>query len=158
MSKLERSAWILMERIFPPISKGYIVRPDGPEIPPIVDMISELGVFGVIIGYIIHSFNLGTANSGTTFLLNIPPGLGTRMASRTTDRSVICCARSCRRRTRAEWLPAWAPWTVHISSIEDHRTSKRLPHLKCNVQCLSPVCGNVCFTKNIYIYFINVLL
>lgn len=50
MTKLERSAWILMERIFPPISKGYIVRPDGPELPPIVDLISELGIFGVIIG------------------------------------------------------------------------------------------------------------
>lgn len=51
MTKLERSAWILMERIFPPISKGYIVRPDGPALPPIVDLVSELGVFGVVIGY-----------------------------------------------------------------------------------------------------------
>lgn len=50
MTKLERSAWILMERIFPPISKGYIVRPDGPALPPIVDLVSELGVFGVVIG------------------------------------------------------------------------------------------------------------
>lgn len=52
MSTLERSAWILMERIFPPISRGYMVRPDGDgtAAPTIVDLVSELGVFGVIIG------------------------------------------------------------------------------------------------------------
>lgn len=50
MTPLERSAWILMERIFPPVSRGYMVRPDGPASPPIVDLVSELGIFGVIIG------------------------------------------------------------------------------------------------------------
>lgn len=50
MSEEERSAWILMERIFPPTSKGYIIRPRGPSPPPLVDLVSELGIFGAIIG------------------------------------------------------------------------------------------------------------
>lgn len=49
----ERSAWILMERINPPLTKGYMVRPGGPEVPPLVDLVSELGIFGVIIGCVI---------------------------------------------------------------------------------------------------------
>lgn len=40
----------LMERISPPISKGYMIRPNGPLPPPIVEMVTELGVFGAIIG------------------------------------------------------------------------------------------------------------
>lgn len=39
-----------MERINPPLSTGYIVRPGGPDIPELVDLVSELGIFGVIIG------------------------------------------------------------------------------------------------------------
>ncbi|XP_052866936.1 glutathione synthetase-like isoform X2 [Anopheles cruzii] len=46
----ERSAWILMERIFPPLSTGYIIRPNGPNPPPLVQLVSELGIFGAIIG------------------------------------------------------------------------------------------------------------
>ncbi|XP_069676037.1 glutathione synthetase-like isoform X3 [Periplaneta americana] len=46
----ERTAWILMERIIPPIQKGYMIRPGGPSIPKLVDLVSELGIFGVIIG------------------------------------------------------------------------------------------------------------
>ncbi|KAJ8944943.1 hypothetical protein NQ318_013091 [Aromia moschata] len=46
----ERTAWILMERIFPPLSKGYIVRPGGSDPPELCDMVSELGIFGVVIG------------------------------------------------------------------------------------------------------------
>ncbi|XP_058064291.1 glutathione synthetase-like isoform X2 [Anopheles bellator] len=46
----ERSAWILMERIFPPISTGYMIRPNGPNPPPLVQLVSELGIFGAIIG------------------------------------------------------------------------------------------------------------
>lgn len=50
MSADERSAWTLMERIIPPISKGYMIRP-GDKIPPKpVDLVPELGVFGAIIG------------------------------------------------------------------------------------------------------------
>lgn len=50
MSEVERSAWILMERIFPPISKGYMIRPGGPSPPTISDLVSELGIFGAVIG------------------------------------------------------------------------------------------------------------
>jgi glutathione synthase len=46
----EQTAWILMERIIPPVQKGYIMRPDGPEVPQMVDTVSELGIFGVVIG------------------------------------------------------------------------------------------------------------
>ncbi|XP_019553434.3 glutathione synthetase isoform X2 [Aedes albopictus] len=50
MNEDERSAWILMERIFPPLSRGYMVRPEGKMPPGIVDLVSELGIFGAIIG------------------------------------------------------------------------------------------------------------
>lgn len=50
MSEVERSAFILMERISPPISRSYMIRPGGANPPPIVDMVSELGIFGAIIG------------------------------------------------------------------------------------------------------------
>ncbi|XP_050315567.1 glutathione synthetase-like isoform X2 [Anthonomus grandis grandis] len=46
----ERTAWILMERIRPPITTGYMVRPGGKNPPDLAEMVSELGIFGVIIG------------------------------------------------------------------------------------------------------------
>lgn len=46
----DRIAWILMERIRPPITKGYIIRPNGPNPPALTEMVSELGIFGVVIG------------------------------------------------------------------------------------------------------------
>ncbi|XP_061724241.1 glutathione synthetase-like isoform X1 [Cydia pomonella] len=46
----ERAAYILMERILPPLVSGYVVRPGGPVPPPLADLVSELGIFGVIIG------------------------------------------------------------------------------------------------------------
>ncbi|XP_063905796.1 glutathione synthetase-like isoform X2 [Zophobas morio] len=46
----ERTAWILMERIHPPLSRGYMVRPGGSKVPEMVDMVSELGIFGVVLG------------------------------------------------------------------------------------------------------------
>ncbi|XP_073833539.1 glutathione synthetase-like isoform X3 [Musca autumnalis] len=50
MSRVERSAWILMDLIKPPISKGYMIRPGGSMPPPLVEVVSELGIFGVVIG------------------------------------------------------------------------------------------------------------
>lgn len=54
MSKQERSAWILMERIYPPTSEGYLIRPRTPydqdDTPKLVKMVSELGIFGACIG------------------------------------------------------------------------------------------------------------
>ncbi|EDV38579.2 uncharacterized protein Dana_GF19360, isoform C [Drosophila ananassae] len=82
MSRVERSAWILMDLIHPPLTKGYMVRP-GAEMPPqIVDMVSELGIFGVVIGdadNIVHNYQAGhmlrtklsTANEG-----GVAAGLG----------------------------------------------------------------------------------
>lgn len=46
----ERTAWILMERIHPPVITGYIVRPGGSNPPSLSEMVSELGIFGVVIG------------------------------------------------------------------------------------------------------------
>ncbi|KAJ0171391.1 hypothetical protein K1T71_012941 [Dendrolimus kikuchii] len=46
----ERAAYILMERILPPLVSGYVVRPGAAVPPPLVDLVSELGIFGVIIG------------------------------------------------------------------------------------------------------------
>jgi hypothetical protein len=45
----ERSAWILMERINPPLQRNYMVRPNLAE-PIYTDFVSELGIFGVVIG------------------------------------------------------------------------------------------------------------
>jgi glutathione synthase len=50
MHEKERSAYIIMERIIPPISRSYMIRPGGQMPPTIVDMVSELGIFGAIIG------------------------------------------------------------------------------------------------------------
>ncbi|XP_070491544.1 glutathione synthetase-like isoform X2 [Chironomus tepperi] len=50
MSEEERSAYIVMDRIFPPISRSYMIRPGAQGAPSIVDMVSELGIFGAIIG------------------------------------------------------------------------------------------------------------
>ncbi|XP_030377993.1 glutathione synthetase-like isoform X2 [Scaptodrosophila lebanonensis] len=82
MSRVERSAWILMDLIHPPLSKGYMVRPGGDMPPTVVDMVSELGIFGVIIGdadHIVHNYQAGhmlrtklsTANEG-----GVAAGLG----------------------------------------------------------------------------------
>uniref|UniRef100_A0A1B6GW61 Glutathione synthetase n=1 Tax=Cuerna arida TaxID=1464854 RepID=A0A1B6GW61_9HEMI len=45
----ERSAWILMDRILPPVQTNYIVRPGQPVTAP-QDIVCELGIFGVVIG------------------------------------------------------------------------------------------------------------
>ena len=45
----ERNAWILMDKISPPSQKNYILRP-GHDEPDFMDVVSELGVFGVILG------------------------------------------------------------------------------------------------------------
>ncbi|CAF4858427.1 unnamed protein product [Pieris macdunnoughi] len=46
----ERAAYILMERILPPLISGYVVRPNAAVPPSLCDLVSELGIFGVIIG------------------------------------------------------------------------------------------------------------
>lgn len=50
MSATERAAYILMRRIFPPISRSYMIRPGNPIPNDVVDLVSELGIFGAVIG------------------------------------------------------------------------------------------------------------
>ena len=45
----ERDAYILMDRIYPPKTTNYMVRPGWKE-PKMTEVISELGIFGYIIG------------------------------------------------------------------------------------------------------------
>lgn len=44
----ERSKFILMDKIQPPVSKNYIVRAELPQ-PVLADVISELGFYGILI-------------------------------------------------------------------------------------------------------------
>lgn len=44
----EREAYILMDRIRPPVQQNYLVRPHNE--PTLAEVVSELGIFGVIIG------------------------------------------------------------------------------------------------------------
>ncbi|XP_012532759.1 glutathione synthetase isoform X2 [Monomorium pharaonis] len=48
----ERTAWILMDRIYPPLQKNYLVRAteESKDSIDISDVITELGIYGVIIG------------------------------------------------------------------------------------------------------------
>ena len=46
----ERNAYILMDKIKPPVTTNYVVRPGVPEA-QLVQVISELGIFGYVIGY-----------------------------------------------------------------------------------------------------------
>ncbi|XP_072385880.1 glutathione synthetase-like [Diabrotica undecimpunctata] len=45
----ERTGYILMERIFPPLSLGYMILPGAPNPPPLVNLVSEIGIYGVLI-------------------------------------------------------------------------------------------------------------
>lgn len=48
----ERTAWILMDRINPPVQKNYLICPSDIDCckSPLSEVISELGIYGVIIG------------------------------------------------------------------------------------------------------------
>lgn len=46
----DRTAFILMNRIRPPVQNNFIIKPGDSDLPPTLDVISELGVFGVVIG------------------------------------------------------------------------------------------------------------
>lgn len=53
----ERTAWILMDRLYPPVQKNYIIRAQNEPFEnynlDFSDAVSELGVYGVVIGYLI---------------------------------------------------------------------------------------------------------
>ena len=44
----ERSAYILMDKIQPPVTKNYMIRPGAK--PLLANCVSELGIFGYVIG------------------------------------------------------------------------------------------------------------
>lgn len=46
----ERNAWILMDRIHPPSQSNYFISVNNPKDFELKKLISELGIFGVIIG------------------------------------------------------------------------------------------------------------
>lgn len=49
----ERTAWILMDRIYPPLQKNYLIRTAEEPLEDNInlsDVITELGIYGVIIG------------------------------------------------------------------------------------------------------------
>ena len=50
----ERSKYILMDKIQPPVTKNYIVRAELPK-QVLADVISELGFFGILIRYVMKS-------------------------------------------------------------------------------------------------------
>lgn len=45
----ERLSYVLMERIFPPTSTGYMIVPGASNPPSLVDLVSELGIYGILI-------------------------------------------------------------------------------------------------------------
>ncbi|XP_015592887.1 glutathione synthetase isoform X3 [Cephus cinctus] len=49
-NKQERVAWILMDRIDPPLQINYQIRPGSDTDTELKELVSELGIFGVIIG------------------------------------------------------------------------------------------------------------
>ena len=49
----ERSKFILMDKIQPPVSKNYIVRAELPQ-PVLADVISEIGFYGILIRLVRH--------------------------------------------------------------------------------------------------------
>ncbi|XP_016904439.1 glutathione synthetase [Apis cerana] len=81
-NKQDRVAWILMDKIRPPIHKSYMVRPEINIDTELQELVSELGIFGVIIadennvyvnkqsGHMLRT-KLATANEG-----GVATGLG----------------------------------------------------------------------------------
>lgn len=50
----ERTAWILMDRICPPLQRNYLIQAAQEKLPEnnlsLSDVITELGIYGVIVG------------------------------------------------------------------------------------------------------------
>ncbi|XP_033341826.1 glutathione synthetase isoform X1 [Megalopta genalis] len=80
--KQDRVAWVLMDKIYPPIHRSYMVRPENNAIIKPQELVSELGIFGIIIadennvyinkqgGHMLRT-KLATANEG-----GVATGLG----------------------------------------------------------------------------------
>jgi len=57
MENKERSAWILMDKINPPVQQNYLIRPnqDFEKNSALCEVVSELGIFGTIL-WCVHSY------------------------------------------------------------------------------------------------------
>jgi len=51
MNSNERSAWILMDKINPPVQQNYLIRPNQSyeKNLALCDVVSEMGIFGTIL-------------------------------------------------------------------------------------------------------------
>lgn len=49
-SKQDRVAWILMDRLYPPVHRNYVMKPGKSAEYETKELTSELGIFGVVIG------------------------------------------------------------------------------------------------------------
>lgn len=51
MNSKERSAWILMDKINPPVQQNYLIRPNQSyeKNSTLCDVVSEIGIFGTIL-------------------------------------------------------------------------------------------------------------
>lgn len=51
ISSKERSAWILMDKINPPVQQNYLIRPNQSheKNSTLSDVVSEIGIFGTIL-------------------------------------------------------------------------------------------------------------
>lgn len=50
-NKKERAGWILMDRIYPPLQRNYLIRAEETLTEnDLSDFVTELGIYGVIVG------------------------------------------------------------------------------------------------------------
>lgn len=62
MNSKERSAWILMDKINPPVQQNYLIRPnqDFDKNSALCEVVSEMGIFGTILwcvsSYVIYYY------------------------------------------------------------------------------------------------------
>ena len=68
----ERCQYILMERIRPPIFTNYFVRADQPH-PVKAEMVSEMGVLGYILRFVLIQLAVYVIYISELFLLSPPP-------------------------------------------------------------------------------------
>lgn len=60
MKNKERSAWILMDKINPPVQQNYLIRPnqDYEKNSALCEVVSEMGIFGIILWYVVFFYIL----------------------------------------------------------------------------------------------------
>ncbi len=80
-----------------------MIRPGGPSPPEIVDLISELGIFGAIIGYVSRNIHLLFLSQIHFFTSNSLPAI--KIKSFTISNVVICCEQNCHQQMKVALLP-----------------------------------------------------